>query len=324
LDKPHPIRPVNLATDLAPLADLIELVFASTMDEGGRAAIREMRYMSKMGLGLKIFSRMNEMMTGIQMGHVWIENERLIGNVSVYPSQESTSNGKTWIIANVGVHPEFQGRGIALKLMQATLQMLAKRGGHEVILQVDTSNTRAIKLYEGLGFWIERGWITWRRSSYIAPPLPLESNLFITRRRRSEWQQEMKLASLVRSNTQGGLGWQRPIIKPTFVQPIWRELLNSITMNEPERLIVRNSDETDIVASAWIENGLGAFHTKLTMFNHPDHNYVMPALLNSIVRRFRSLAIYVEHPHDDDFMNELFFEERFVKERSLYHMRIVL
>lgn len=45
---PH-IRPVNLRTDLPTLADLIELVFAPTMDESGRAAIREMRYMSRMG-----------------------------------------------------------------------------------------------------------------------------------------------------------------------------------------------------------------------------------------------------------------------------------
>jgi hypothetical protein len=46
------LRPINLRTDLAPLADLIEIVFASSMDASGKSAIREMRYLSKIGAGL--------------------------------------------------------------------------------------------------------------------------------------------------------------------------------------------------------------------------------------------------------------------------------
>ena len=35
------LRPVNVRTDLAQLADLMEITFHDTMDESGRAAIRE-------------------------------------------------------------------------------------------------------------------------------------------------------------------------------------------------------------------------------------------------------------------------------------------
>jgi hypothetical protein len=62
------LRSVNLRTDLGELADLIELVFADSMDENGRAAIREMRYLSHLGAGLALVGRLNEMMLGISMG----------------------------------------------------------------------------------------------------------------------------------------------------------------------------------------------------------------------------------------------------------------
>ena len=66
------VRPVNLRTDLRPLADLIELVFADSMDSSGRSAVREMRYLSQLGYGLKLIARMNELALGISLGFVYI------------------------------------------------------------------------------------------------------------------------------------------------------------------------------------------------------------------------------------------------------------
>lgn len=59
------LRPVNLRTDLAPLADLIELAFADSMDNSGRAAIREMRTLSRVAPGLGALLNVNEVAPGV-------------------------------------------------------------------------------------------------------------------------------------------------------------------------------------------------------------------------------------------------------------------
>ncbi len=318
------IRPVNLRTDLAPLADLIEMVFAPTMDEGGRAAIREMRYLSKMGVGLSVISQLNEMMLGIKMGYVWIEDEKLIGNVSLYPASLPGGQRGVWIVANVGVHPAYQGRGIARQLMQQAMQMLASRGEKAAILQVDHDNQIAIHLYETLGFVRERAFTTWRRSSLAPAPPPVDTGVFITRRRRSEWQAEMRLAQETRPQEQGGVGWLKPNVPALFRKSAWREMLDWLTMNTTERLIVRTADESDLLAALWIENSLGSYSTRLTLLHHPEHPEAAHALLNNAVRRYRTSSLTLEHPADDAPARELFRSLRFTEERTVIHMRAQL
>jgi ribosomal protein S18 acetylase RimI-like enzyme len=316
------LRPVNLRTDLAPLADLIELVFAPTMDDGGRAAIREMRYLSRVGVGLPMISRLNEMAMGIKMGFVWIQNGQLVGNVSVYPAHIAGGHPNVWIIANVGVHPTYQRHGIARKLMQASLEMLAQKGNQEAILQVDYDNHRAIQLYESLGFQPEGAWTTWRRSALTVAPAPIDDKVFITRRRASEWQHEMHLAQAVRPDVSGGLGWQRPLTKALFRKSFWGTIGDWLTMNSKERLIVRNEDESAIVASLWVENSLGFYGTKMTLFVHSDYTHVANPLLNNAVRRFRGSSLSIEHPKDDHYINSLLSHYRFSADRTVYHMRL--
>ena len=126
---PGGLHPVKLSRDLADLADLIEIAFADAMDDSGRAALREMRALSKMGAGLDMLGRLNDLAVGISHGYVWIADGKLVGNVSVYPADWPSQLGRAWIIANVAVHPAYQRRGIARRLMQASLEMIQRRGG---------------------------------------------------------------------------------------------------------------------------------------------------------------------------------------------------
>ena len=164
------LRPVNLRSDLRPLADLIELVFADSMDSSGRSAIREMRYLSHLGYGLKLISRLNDLALGISLGFVYVMDGALVGNVSVYPAGYPKDMGETWILANVAVHPDYQRRGIAHRLVGACLDMIRRRAGARVILQVSTDNIAAQRLYEQLGFRYERAWRLWRRSGFMRSP----------------------------------------------------------------------------------------------------------------------------------------------------------
>lgn len=314
------LRPVNLQTDLLPLADLIELVFAPTMDEGGRAAIREMRYMSRMGVGLSLMSRMNEIMSGIKMGYVWVEDGKLVGNVSVYPAPMPDGSRNTWIIANVGVHPAYQGRGIARQLMIASMEMLARRGNQRAVLQVDYDNDKAIHLYERLGFFRERAFTQWKRNSLTPLPTLPETPPFMTWRRRSEWQAEWALAEQTRPQSGGGIGWLRPMDTRLFVRPWWREMLHWLTMQNIERLIVRDEATHTLRASVWVENNLGAFTTRLTLLIRPDSASLTPHLLSNVIRRYRTTTIELEHPADDDPVNQWLSVLRFRSERTVYHM----
>ena len=66
-----------------------------------------------------------------------------------------------WHVMNVAVDPDFQGRGIATRLLQRLFELTADDGRDGYTLEVRVSNLVAIQLYEKLGFE-ERG----RRRGY--------------------------------------------------------------------------------------------------------------------------------------------------------------
>lgn len=322
-NKVNGMRPVNLQTDLKALADLIELVFADTMDSSGRAALREMRAMSRLGPGLRLLRQVNEMALGVSMGYVWLEEGRIVGNVSVYPAHLPAIYGPTYIIANVGVHPNYRGRGIARHLMQASMGMIRERGGRHVVLQVDDDNHRARPLYRSLGFVDERVFTTWRRRSTLPIPErnPDYPTPYIRRRRRSEWKQEYQLAYKLRPNERGGLGWLRPLHVSQFRRSVWRSFLDAINMRGFERLVVPHPQTGEVAASLWAETALGT-STKLTLLTEPAYQGIYDeVLLNNIVRRPGMGTITCEHPTDDEATNKLLRRYHFMPQRTVVHMR---
>jgi ribosomal-protein-alanine N-acetyltransferase len=56
------------------------------------------------------------------------------------------------VILRVAVHPDFQGRGIATRLLEESFEELRKKGLDEVELDVDIVKDGAMRLYEKLGF----------------------------------------------------------------------------------------------------------------------------------------------------------------------------
>jgi len=316
------LRPLNLRTDLGQLADLIELVFHDKMDESGRAAVREMRYMSNMGAGLAILNRLNQTALGLNQGYVWVEEGKLVGNASIYPAYWPADMGHAWIIANVGVHPVYQRRGIARQMMHACLQMIRDLGGTDAILQVDYDNHGAIKLYDNLGFKRKRTFNTWWRSA-LAPLPSAYSNdrLHITRRRYGEWRAEYDLVAQVRPNSRGGIGWLKPLHRRDFRPSLLRQLASLFSLNSFERLIIRSDDDDLILASLWIESGLMKSRTRLTLFAQPEHHaHYSDALLNNALRRFQSGGFVLEHPHDDTGASRLLQKYGFRADRTVWYM----
>lgn len=314
------MRPVNLRTDLAPLANLIELVFADSMDSSGRAALREMRYLSKLGMGLPVISRMNELAMGISLGYVWMSGGQLVGNVSVYPADWPRELGSTWIIANVGVHPDHQRRGIARQLMQASMDMIRGKHGRRAILQVDVKNHPARQLYRNLGFVEERAFTTWRRVSSSFVPEAAANDVLITRRRRGDWREEFELAREMRPAERGGIGWLRPLHPSTFKQGVWKTFGDWLNLRSTEHLVIR--DEADEIAAAlWVTSAV-ATRTRLTLLCKAQYRGLYDDLLiNTAIRRFGRNPIVIEHPNDETLTGGVLERYRFVQQRNVVHMR---
>jgi len=320
------LRPVNLRSDLSPLADLIELVFADSMDSSGRSAIREMRYLSHLGYGLKLISRLNDLALGISLGFVYVVDGALVGNVSVYPAGYPKELGETWILANVAVHPDYQRRGIAHRLVDACLDMIRRRAGARVILQVSTDNIAAQRLYERLGFRYERAWRLWRRSGFIRSPALAAPAYSVAHLRGEEWKAEYKLAQAARPNAQGGIGWLKPVHQSRFTIPAWKRLLRLLSLSGLEKLVIRAESGREILASCWLENAASFSNVRGWLFCAPelDHGPLAEALLNNVVSRYDRSTIHIEHPLDDTTVNNLLKHHQFKVSRELWHMRLDL
>ncbi len=318
------LRPVNLRTDLRPLADLIELVFADSMDSAGRTAIREMRYLSHLGYGLKLIARLNDLALGISLGFVYVLDGELVGNVSVYPAQYPRELGETWILANVAVHPDYRRRGLAGSLVEASLEMIRRRAGARVILQVNYDNIAAQRLYERHGFIYERAWRIWRRSGFMgsaaAPP-----GLPVAQSNGNEWAAELALAQSARPNRRGGIGWLKPVHRAAFYSPFWKRLTNLLSLNGAERLAIRDETGSAILASCWLERAMGFSSVRGWLFVSPqpqvDQRACAEAMLDYVVSRNERATIHFEHPLDDAIANDLFKRHGFKVERELWHMR---
>jgi mycothiol synthase len=63
-------------------------------------------------------------------------------------------------VNGIGIHPDFRRRGLAKRLMMASIVRAAQNGMTNLVLEVDIENKQAIGLYEQLGFKHVRGSIS--------------------------------------------------------------------------------------------------------------------------------------------------------------------
>jgi len=312
------LRPVNIQHDLRDIADLIELCFSDRMDSSGRAAIAEMRAMAKLGIGLRVIQMMDRMLKGIMQGYVWEAEGQIVGNVSLYPA----GYNRTWVIANVAVHPNYRGQGISKVLCQQALNRIVQWGGRAAILQVDADNEIAQNLYYRLGFWLERGFTHWNRSGLVATPKPLPDMPRISYRAWKLREQVYDLTVALRPNEFGGLGWLRPTDESYFQSGISALFKSLFSANAHEEFVIRDGDH--ILGAVIADSRFGSSKLRFDLLVHTDYQQQLePYLINYIIRHanLQYRGVYTEHPADDTYTNEILKENQFVAQRTLMHMR---
>ncbi|MCW5874634.1 MAG: GNAT family N-acetyltransferase [Anaerolineales bacterium] len=202
--RPANLRPFDVRRDLLAVADLVELCFAPTLDSDGRQYILQMRQAARAGRWLPAQP------AGLDaplMGMVWIEDGVLVGNLSLIPQYRG---GKTrYLIANVAVHPKYQGRGIARQLTLAALQDVRNRGRHETWLQVEHKNSIAVNLYSHIGFTEQMRRTSWR----ARPPEAATRHVGVRQRHKVDWEQQVAWLDAIYPEA---MRWQLPLHMSTL------------------------------------------------------------------------------------------------------------
>jgi ribosomal protein S18 acetylase RimI-like enzyme len=224
------IRKVDIHEDLLAVADLIEVCFASTLDEDGRDYLRQLRWTARDSSYLSWLQGAAERISMPLYGFVWEENGRIIGNLSLIPLYR---RGKLfYLIANVAVHPDYRRHGIGRQLTQTALDHLRQRGIDSAWLQVRDDNPAAYELYLSLGFVERARRTTWQASSN--PPLLLRQyypEITILPRRGEDWQMQ---STWLRQVYPSDVAWNLPLHLDQF-SPDWLNRLICFLRGEEQR-----------------------------------------------------------------------------------------
>lgn len=215
LDHPtthYGLRPLDPRRDLNQVADLIEEAFSGELEPGGIAALRDLRMLSRVGPLVSFMARSDPYLEDVLGGFVWVENDRVVGNVTL---QRMDSYGSRWQIANVAVTRAYRGRGIGRALVEAALARIYERRGSWAVLQVRTDNAIARGLYETLGFepLTQDTWL--QLDELPAASAPVAQPAGLRRFDASEWQALYRLTSACRSEE---AQWWRPVRSHDFMQ----------------------------------------------------------------------------------------------------------
>lgn len=312
------LRPVHLRRDLGEIANLIEFCFAPTLDSSGRAAIQEMRLLSRSGPLLWALTRVDRAGPSLLKGFVWLEAGRLVGNVSISPA----GYGGGWVIANVAVHPDFRRHGIARHLMQAALEWAQARGRFAT-LQVEADNHAARALYDTLGFRAQRTFTRWHRASFYAQPQP--GPIVPLRKLGShDLPALLALARRARPDSAGGLGWLRPT-RPESLRP--SRLGGLSWLLSGKRLTLwgtRPAENGALDAAIIIETCAGRSAALFDLLIDPARQSaeLAPGLVRHVISAFAGAhqPLVTEHPADDEMMAAYLRANYFQPERTLVHM----
>jgi ribosomal protein S18 acetylase RimI-like enzyme len=178
------LRPFNPLRDIRPAVDLIELSFAQDLDQESRQALNEMRTLAGLlGPLLWLLGKTPSAASALFSGFVWVEEGRIVGNVTV---QRPQGKRRGWFISNLAVHPDYRRRGIAERLVSEGLDVVRQKGGKRVSLEVRVNNVAAKKLYEKLGFsWAD---------SVSKMTLEQIEGYSVVRVQPTEWEKQFELA----------------------------------------------------------------------------------------------------------------------------------
>lgn len=130
-------------------------------------------------------------------GFVWEEDNQAVGLVNT----GTQGTGGRWFIGNVGVLPEYRRRGLARKLVEASVDLARRNKATMVWLDVIPGNVPAYKLYENLGFVHYDSAVELEQNGATTPAaIPLPQGYRLEQTTQFDWRPRFELAKRVTPN----------------------------------------------------------------------------------------------------------------------------
>jgi len=312
------LRPFNPLFDLQPTTELIEIAFGEALDPLSRETLREMRSLGwLLGPLFWLSNTMSLPLAETYDGFVWMEEGRIVGNVTVH---RRYSEKKGWFISNLAVHPDYRRRGIARRLVSAGVQMARQRGASRISLEVRAENSAARALYAKLGF-AEVDSVSTMKLDHAVPPSRVAAEEYdIEMVKPVQWSDLRRLAEETlspeaRDIAPLGEELRQPSLARRLASSIGDFLNGRMTM----RLAASGGGQFAAVATLRTGGFLGA-HT-LTLMVHPAHRgkveQILLARALSVLEtsRLRTLKAKIRpsYPH----VRSVFEQYGFVEESTL-------
>jgi ribosomal protein S18 acetylase RimI-like enzyme len=286
------LRRMDPTRDLGTIADLIADAFAEEIDERGRVALREMRWMARLSPLVWWWAQADPSFQDTFNGFIWEEplpngkGAEIVGNVTL---NRSPGSRRRRIICNVVVRPEYQGQGIGRKLMEAAIDEAHHLGADGVLLQVHVHNLHAVQLYTSMGFRKTSG-ETDLRLEATAPVSPTDAPGYRLRPwKPADGQAVYDLARLV---TPQERQWLRPVraeeYRRDWLARLGRWLSDLATGRRTYRLVVQEEDQ--LVAMMTVTAALRQSAHRLSLLVHPQHEArLAPALVSGALHMLSAI-----------------------------------
>ncbi|MEW5867661.1 MAG: GNAT family N-acetyltransferase [Chloroflexota bacterium] len=182
--EPHS-RPFDALMDMGEIADLVEVCFADTLDEGGRRYLQRMHWLAEQPVMIRRMRASIDWVNAPTTGYVWQQDGKLVGNVSLIPY--FVHGKRFFLIANVAVHPDYRRQGIARSLTERAIEHARRRRVSSIWLHVREENDAAISLYRSQGFSERARRTHWVSLPDYTPALPVKGLTF-RKPRASDWE----------------------------------------------------------------------------------------------------------------------------------------
>jgi ribosomal protein S18 acetylase RimI-like enzyme len=282
------LRRFDVARDLGGVADLLERAFAGELEAADRKWLQEMRAFRFLAPFLWFVSRASSTFYDPFSGFVWVEDGRIVGNVSIHKAGPGWRHRQ---ISNMAVHPAYRRRGIARELMEAATDLIRRQGGEVVTLQVRRANTTAQNLYRGLGFTLLEG-TTSLKLGWVRPVAVVPAPGFPMR----PWspKEGRKVYELARAVVPAKAQWLTPLREERFSLSLEKRLaegLNRLTRRQDvHRWAIEEGERFVATLTVQAMGPLSTGSHRLEMMVHPDHRGLLEEAL--VTRALSALGPY--------------------------------
>ncbi len=295
--EPHymSLRLLKLPDDLLNMAEMVKETWHYPNNEEWNVQTDEIESMSdsmenysRIWPLIKLVQLVSPGLRNIMRGHVWEEEGQMAGITQI--AQVGTTG--TWEISAVGVRPAYRRRGIARKLVEATLDFIRQQGGKKVYLDVIEGNLPAFTLYQKLGFEHYTDSIEFSADLEAIPSEPSLPEGYVQEHADPfDWKPRYELEQRI---TPERVRQYEPVEEARFRRPFLTRFLRPIVLSADgagtESYFIRTAAERQIVArGAYVyrtrETGRNILLAELDPAHSQLGDYLVGQMLHQVMTR---------------------------------------